>query len=121
MTKELVIGGTVYRVEATERGGRWTAVAREPVRGAACGPSLVAASEQDAIERLSAWLEWQHEHAAALEALQEAERAYQRMVAGSAFVTGPEGPSAIELQKEALGRLEEARLRLDEVRQKKPQ
>ncbi len=119
MAKDVSVGDTVYRVEATERDGRWTAVARDAARGP-CGPSMVAATEEDAIERLSAWLEWQHEHAVALEALQETERAYQRMIAGSAFVSGPEGPSAIELQKEALGRLEEARLRLDEVRQRKP-
>jgi len=66
------------------------------------------------------WLEWQREHAAALEALQQAQRAYHRTIAGSAFASPTEGPSAIELQKESLDALEAARLRLDEVRARKP-
>ncbi len=118
-SRDVAIGGTAYRIEATEREGRWTAVARDAA-DRPCGLSMVAATEEEAVERLRAWLEWQHEHRIALEALQEAERAYQRVIAGSAFVSGPEGPSAIELQKEALGRLEDARLRLDEVRQRRP-
>ncbi len=119
MTKEASIGGAVYRVEATERGGRWTAAARD-VAGAYSGPTVAAATEGEAIARMIAWLEWHHEHQVALEALQEAERAYQRIVAGSAFISGPEGPTAIELQKESLNRLENARIRLDEVRQRRP-
>ena len=66
------------------------------------------------------WLEWQHEHAAALEALQQAQRAYHRTIAGSAFVSPAEGPSAIELQKESLGVVEAARVRLDEIRGRCP-
>ena len=62
------------------------------------------------------WLEWQREHAAALEALQQAERAYHRTIAGSAFASPTEGPSAIELQKESLDAVEAARVRLDEIR-----
>jgi hypothetical protein len=66
------------------------------------------------------WLEWQHEHAAALEALQQAQRAYHRTIAGSAFASAAEGPSAIELQKESLDAVEAARVRLDEVRGRRP-
>ncbi len=120
MAKDVTVGGTVYRVEAREQNGRWTAVARDASR-VPMGPSLTGRTEDDAVDRVSAWLEWQHEHSVALEALQEAERAYQRLIAGSAFVAGAEGPSAIEVQKEGLSRLEEARLRLDEVRQRKPE
>jgi hypothetical protein len=54
------------------------------------------------------WVEWQREHAAALAALQEAQRAYHRSTAGSAFVSPIEGPSAVEIQKEALDALEAA-------------
>ena len=67
------------------------------------------------------WLEWQREHAAALEALQQAQRAYHRTIAGSAFASPTEGPSAIELQKESLEALEAARVRLDEIRSRQPE
>lgn len=67
------------------------------------------------------WLAWQREHTAALEALQEAQRAYHRTIAGSAFASPTEGPSAIEMQKEALDAVEAARVRLDEVRARKPE
>ena len=63
--------------------------------------------------RLTRWLEWQREHAAALEELQRAEHAYHRTIAGSAFASPTEGPSAIELQKESLDAVEAARV-LDE-------
>jgi hypothetical protein len=66
------------------------------------------------------WVQWQREHAAALDALQEAQRAYHRTIAGSAFASPIEGPSAVELQKESLDALEAARLRLDDVRARKP-
>ena len=49
-----------------------------------------------------AWKAWQREHTAALEALQEAQRAYHRTIAGSAFASPTEGVSAIEMQKESL-------------------
>jgi hypothetical protein len=65
------------------------------------------------------WLEWQREHAAALEALQQAQRAYHRTIAGSAFASPIEGPTAIELQKEAFKKVEAARERLDEIRARK--
>ena len=67
------------------------------------------------------WLEWQREHAAALEALQQAQRAYHRTIAGSAFASPTEGPSPVELQKESLDAVEAARVRLDEIRQRKPE
>ena len=63
---------------------------------------------------------WQREHDAALDALRQAEDAYHRVIAGSAFLSG-EDPSAVEVQHDALQRLEEARRRLDEVRQVKPE
>ena len=66
------------------------------------------------------WQEWQREHAAALEALQQAQRAYHRTIAGSAFASATEGPSAIELQKESLEAVEAARVRLDEIRGRRP-
>ena len=67
-----------------------------------------------------AWIEWQREHAAALEALQQALRAYHRTVTGSAFASRSDGPAASELQKEILRQLEAARVRLDEIRAQRP-
>ena len=69
----------------------------------------------------NSWQEWQREHAAALEALQQAERAYHRTIAGSAFASSIEGPTALEMQKESLDAVEAARVRLDEVRGRRPQ
>ena len=66
------------------------------------------------------WLAWQREHAAALEALQQAQRAYHRTIAGSAFANPTEGPTATELQKESLDGVENARVRLDEIRARQP-
>jgi len=57
----------------------------------------------------------------ALEALQQAERAYHRTIAGSAFANPSEGPTAIELQKESLEQVEAARTRLDEIRTRRPE
>jgi len=71
-------------------------------------------------EQSQAWIEWQAEHAAALEALQQAQRAYHRTIAGSAFASPTEGPSAVEMQKESLEAVEAARIRLDEVRARQP-
>ena len=68
-----------------------------------------------------AWKAWQREHTAALEALQEAQRAYHRTIAGSAFTSPADGVTAIEIQKESLNALEAARVRLDEVRARRPE
>ena len=67
------------------------------------------------------WQAWQREHTAALEALQQAQRAYHRTIAGSAFASPTEGPTAIELQQESLHTLEAARVRLDEIRARQPE
>jgi hypothetical protein len=118
--KEIAIGEVGYRIVATERDGRWTARAERLVGGARFGPDCAGDSEADAVGRMESWLAWQHEHAAALEDLQRAERAYHRTIAGSAFVSSIEGPSPLEMQKESLDALEAARVRLDEVRGRRP-
>ena len=66
------------------------------------------------------WLEWQRDHAAALAALQEVQRAYHRTIAGSAFVGPTEGLSAVTTQQESLREVDAARMKLDEVRARKP-
>ena len=114
------IGGTMLIVQATERDRRWMARAARGDNGDPFGIECAGASEAEAIARLTGWLEWQHEHTAALEALQQAERAYHRTIAGSAFASPTEGPTAIELQKESLDAVEAARVRLDDIRIRRP-
>ena len=109
------------RIICEPRDGRWVARAVREDTGDPFGIECVAATGEEASARLARWLEWQSEHAAALEALQQAERAYHRTIAGSALVSAVEGPSALELQKESLQTVEAARLRLDEVRARKPE
>ena len=118
---EITIGGSRYRLVAVERAGRWIAHAvredtREPFGIDCSGPT-----RDDAIGRLSAWLVWQSDHAAAIESLQIAERAYHRAVAGSAFANPSEGPTPLELQKESLAAVEAARVRLDAIRARQPE
>jgi hypothetical protein len=118
--REISIGDRQYRIVAVERGGEWTARAELVATGEPFGIECEAGTEIAAIERLARWLTWQHEHASALEALQESERVYHRTIAGSAFANPSEGPTAIELQKEAFKKVEAARVRLDEIRASRP-
>jgi hypothetical protein len=118
--REFVIGGARYRTIVTGHEGHWVAHAERSDTGERFGVECSGVSEADAVDRLTRWIEWQHDHAAALEALQQAERAYHRTIAGSAFVSPIEGPSAAELQQDALDLLKAARLRLDEVRGREP-
>ena len=119
--RELSIGEKRYRIDAVERDGRWIARAVQVETGDPFGIECTGETKGAAIERLARWLDWQHEHAAALEELRRAESAYHRTIAGSAFASPMEGPSAIELQKESLDAVETARIRLDEIRARRPE
>ncbi len=119
MQKNLVIGGTTYTLEITERQDTWCADARQAPSGMRIGPTATAPTADQAIARLTRWLEWQRDHHDALTTLQAAQQAYHRAIAGSAFSSGL--AEATELQHEALQRIEEARLRLEDVRQSQPQ
>ena len=119
--RELSIGGQTYRIDAVERDGRWIARAVQAATGDSFGVECTGETPRAAIDRLARWLDWQHEHGAALEALRQAERAYHRTIAGSVFVNPTEGPTAIELQKDSLELVEAARVRLDELRSRKPE
>jgi hypothetical protein len=68
-----------------------------------------------------AFAAWQREHAAALAELQEAQRAYHRTVATTAFQGAAEAPSAEEMRRASLDALDVARIRLDEVRARRPE
>jgi len=119
--RELSIGEKTYRIHAVEGDGRWIARAVDVETGDPFGIECAGESEEAAIDRLARWLDWQQEHAAALEALQRAERAFHRTISGGVFVNPTEGPTAIELQKDSLDLVEAARVRLDELRARKPE
>jgi len=95
--------------------------ARREDTGDPFGIECAGGTEREAVARMTRWLEWQQEHTAALASLQQAEQAYHRTIAGSAFASTTEGPSPIEMQKESLEAVEAARLRLDDVRARKPE
>jgi hypothetical protein len=119
--KTLIVGGVEYRIVTADRADGFLARAERVDTGDRFGIEYSAPSAEEAEARLIRWLEWQAEHAAALEALQAAERAYHRTIAGSAFANPTEGPTAIELQRESLEALEATRERLDDVRRRKPE
>ena len=111
------------RIVCIERDGRWKAHAERDGTHLAVGPEYEGATEPEAVAKLTRWLEWQGEHAAALDALQQCQQAYHRVLVGSAFASSNPGEasSALELQKQALHALEVARVMLDEVRARKPE
>ena len=110
-----------HRIVVSTRDGRWLARAEREDTGDPFGIECSGASEAEAVGRLTRWLEWQREHTTALAGLQDAERAYHRTIAGSAFASPTEGPTAIEMQKESLDAVEAARVRLDGIRAQKPE
>lgn len=107
-----------YRLAATERDGQWRAQAVRADTGDRFGPEQTGATEQEALGRLTRWLEWQHAHAAALEELQGAERVYHRTLA-SAFASEAAGPGDAD-RREALEAVDAARARLDDIRARRP-
>ncbi len=64
------------------------------------------------------WFGWQRTHTDALQALQDAQRVYHRAVSASAFA-GDEGVASAAT-KDALRVMDDARVRLDEVRARQP-
>ncbi len=110
------IGGTALVLRVSSSQGRFVARAEREANGDPFGIEVTGATESEAIERLATWLEWQSEHTAALEALQQAERNYHRAIAGSAFGAASDGSDAAVARRESLRSVDEARLRLDQVR-----
>lgn len=121
MNDVIAIGGRQYRILTQPRGQEWLAQAEEAESGRRFGIECAGATETEASQKVARWLEWQRDHAAALDALQKAERDYHRTIAGSAFASPTEGVSAVEMQKESLEQVEAARVRLDEIRGRQPQ
>src|SRR5258708_14179322 len=119
--KHIARGGRRYGIVRAERDGQWIAHALRDDTGDPFGIECGGATEDEAVARLTRWLEWQAEHTAALADLQQAERAYHRTIAGSAFASPSEGPSAIEMPKESLDAVEAALRRLHQGRAEKPE
>lgn len=114
------LGDSRYRLLAIEREGRWLARAERGPSGDIFGIECGGATEAEAVNRLTRWLAWQHEHAAALAAIQETEHAYHRTITGSAFAVPGEGTTNVDRQA-ALDAVDAARQRLDEVRSSQPE
>jgi hypothetical protein len=119
--REVCIGDLRYRIVVMQRDACFVACAERVDTGDRFGMECAGASEQEASVRLVGWLEWQREHVAALEVLRRAEQAYHRTIAGSAFASPLEDPSAAELQTESLEQVEAARVALDEIRARRPE
>ncbi len=66
----------------------------------------------------SDWLTWQREHTEALQALQEAQRRYHRVLSGHAFAA--EDDAVMGRQKDALREVDQARVKLDRIRTRQP-
>jgi len=77
------------------------------------------ADSETADEARAKWSGWQQAHQQALAALQTAEAAYHRLTAEQAFGRGEDDASRIR-RLEVLTRLEELRIRLDEIREQRP-
>jgi hypothetical protein len=111
----------MHTIRTEARGSGWVAHAIRDDTGERFGIEVSGATEAEAWDKMRHWLDWQRAHALALEALQRAEQAYHRTIAGSAFASPTEGPSAIELQKDALDIVEAARVALDDIRARRPE
>lgn len=116
----LLIGGRAFRIRARQRAGRWTAHAVQAENGDRFGADFWGESEAAATAAVTRWLEWQADHASALAALQEAERAYHRSVAGHAFAPAADELGTRQARRERLEVVEQAARQLDAIRARKP-
>ena len=87
--RHISIGGVAYRLNAVERDGQWVARAEREENGRPFGAEWSGATDAEAMDGLSQWLEWQDEHQKALERCKLAERTTAR-IAASAFANTAE-------------------------------
>jgi hypothetical protein len=113
--RSVAIDGVQFVIAAAPIGDRWTARAERSPRGTRFGPACTGSTEAEAIDRMAVWLAWQADHVRALEALQQAERDWHRAIAGT-FAEG-----AGDRPDPALSLIEAARVRLDEIRARRPE
>jgi len=115
----VTIGSTAYRLVSVEGNRQWRAHATRVDTNERFGVEATGQSAEEAADRLTRWLQWQHEHMQALAELQQAERAYHRALAGAAFAsTG--GAAAAAESRAPLELVDAARARLDEIRVRRP-
>ena len=117
---ETTVGARRFVVDVHQDGGHWTATARCADTGEPFGPPLTAGSAAAAEQRLTRWLQWQHDHAHAIAVLQEAERAYHRLVAERAFAVLPDDAVTESARRSSLHDVETARRLLDAIRATRP-
>ncbi|HUR34637.1 MAG TPA: hypothetical protein VM032_12630 [Vicinamibacterales bacterium] len=115
----VTIGAHTYQLVTLEHEGQYTAHAIRGEHGDRFGIEATGASAQEALDKLTRWLAWQHEHTLALEALQLAERVYHRALADAAFSTAPDG-AADSGSRSARDAVDTARTHLDDVRAQCP-
>jgi hypothetical protein len=118
---DVTAGGRSYSVVAERRASDWLARAQRADNGDPFGVECAGASEGEATTRMVLWLEWQSEHASALDSLLQAERVYHRLVAGTAFSAAADRATPTELHNDALDAVEAARIRLDDIRSRRPE
>jgi hypothetical protein len=116
---ELTLGNASFTLVVVERNGRWASHAVRVDDGQRFGIEVSASSAQEALDRLRRWLQWQHRHESALDELQQAERAYHRAMAGSAFGGSSSETESAE-RKNSLEAMKSARAQLDDLRAQRP-
>ena len=117
---EVTVRNTNYRLFVLAAEDQFVARAFRADTGDRFGVDVAAHTEAAALQRLTAWLEWHHDHLNALDALRAAERAYHRAVATSAFVVQPDAHVQSEGEERSIEALDRARVALDEVRARQP-
>lgn len=116
---DLTIGSTRYDLGTTEKNGQFTAHAVTGEKRERFGIETTGGSAAEALDKLTRWLEWQHEHTQTLAALQQAERAYHRAMGDAAFAIARD-LNAPDVSKTSLAEVDTARRALDEVRGRRP-
>src|SRR5262245_12685437 len=119
--EDLTVGGTEYRLVAALRDDVWTAHAERQPSGARFGIDCAGPTEEAAKDRLARWLTWQDAHSRALEALQNAERAYHRAIAEGAFGGSADESAVDDLRRQSLAQIEAACAHLNDMRARRPE
>ena len=125
--KQVTIADRRFNLTSIERAGQWIAHAIREDNGERflffCKAVLAALPKLPHWPDMLHTNDWQTGLLPVLlrETTPRAERDYHRAIAGSAFANPTESPGPFELQKESLEAVEAARVRLDEIRARKPQ
>ena len=115
------VRGQTFRICLSRREGRSLAYAVRAETSDRFGCDFAGASDEEAVACLTRWLEWQGDHAAALAALQGAERAYHRAVTAHMLAGEGDRSAAGKERIECLERVASARARLDDARARRPE